>query len=160
VREGLAEQCDGADDARCAGDGCTPACTCPEGLSNFDNPPNCPRPAFAVRVNALRDDVPGNQCRGGLNANAGCVNDSECPGGGSCSAGTPPVNGQIKKGKTFYNEMTLTFDPLSCGYKGGLLCVDTPGAFCPAANPPISPNECVGGANPGARCSSGSECAG
>src|SRR5262249_43350456 len=60
-----------------------------------------------------------------------------------------------------YYEASLSFNPIACGYQGGQMCIDLPSVGgCPAGNPPISPQRCVGGTNAPANCTNNSECPG
>jgi hypothetical protein len=153
------------------------------------NPPNCPKTGQAPALGELRDlvlankcsggsndgancavdsECPGGrcphsdtQCSGGLNSSADCTVDSECPGGGRCSPGDTPIAGPKIEGETIYYEASLSFNPTACGYEGGKMCIDLPSiGGCPAANPPISPQRCVGGTNPNANCTAASQCPG
>lgn len=128
------------------------------------NPPTCTKPAVSVALTELRDLFPGSDCRGGTNNGAPCTNDTECPGGGSCSPGDTEIAGGAAKfeGETIYYEADVSFSnsPGACGYEAGQLCIDIPTAGCPAGNPAVK--RCRNGANnlnpPGLVCNTDADC--
>ncbi len=128
------------------------------------NPPNCTKPAVSVALTELRDIFPGNNCRGGANNGAACTNDTECPGGGSCSPGDTEIAGGAAKfeGETIYYEADVSFSnsPGACGYEAGQLCIDIPTVGCPVGNPAVK--RCRNGANnlspPGLVCNTDADC--
>lgn len=128
------------------------------------NPPTCTKPAVSVALTELRDLIPGNNCRGGTNNGASCTNDSECPGGGSCSPGDTEIAGGAPKfeGETIYYEADVSFSnsPGACGYEAGQLCIDIPTAGCPGGNP--AEKRCRNGSNnltpPGLVCNTDADC--
>jgi hypothetical protein len=135
----------------------------PKRASADQNPPTCTKSAVSVALTELRDLIPGSDCRGGPNHGAACTNASECPGGGSCSPGDTELSGDAVKfqGETIYYEADVSFSnsPGACGYEGGQLCIDIPGASCPAGNAAL--NRCRNGANnapPGLPCTTDADC--